>query len=182
MPPLPDSLENQRVGRGGLEIRTLSAMLPPGVDHLERAVLSPAAVDHYHAALRRDSLPLSRLPLQLRQFPSVPGKTQLADHGDTGYVRRAAGSQGVTPCFQTVDGRNMKCFAPCVRRALVLVIAISATALAQVPYQHPIAPPEPRRHNYEHPRKMTRLQMAAPRPKSKESKRWHRLQPVKGGK
>jgi hypothetical protein len=72
MPPLPDSLENQRVGRGRLEIRTLSTMLPPGVDHLERAVLSPASLDDHHVALRRDSVPLSRLPLQLRQFPSLP--------------------------------------------------------------------------------------------------------------
>jgi hypothetical protein len=74
MPPLPDSLENQRLGRGSLEIRTLSAMLPSGTNDLERAVLPPASLDADYAAMRRDSLPLSRLPLQLRQFPSLQGK------------------------------------------------------------------------------------------------------------
>jgi hypothetical protein len=44
----------------------------------------------------------------------------------------------------------MKCFALIVRRALILAVAISATALAQVPYPHPTTPPEARRHNYEH--------------------------------
>jgi len=57
----------------------------------------------------------------------------------------------------------MKCFARHVRRALILVLAISASALAQVPYQHPIAPPEARRHNYAQPaRAPSRLRKLAP--------------------
>jgi hypothetical protein len=63
MPPLPHSLENQCMGRWSLEICPLSTMLSPGIDHLERAVLSPASLDPHHAPLRGDSLPLSRVPL-----------------------------------------------------------------------------------------------------------------------
>jgi hypothetical protein len=74
------------MGRGSLEIRPLSAMLSPGSDHLERAVLSPAALDRDHAALRSDALPVSRVPLQFRQFPAVQREIKLARRG-SGYGR-----------------------------------------------------------------------------------------------
>ena len=66
------------MGRGSLEIRPLSALLPPGSDYLERAVLSPAALDCDHAALWRDPLPVSRMPLQFCQFPAVQREIKLA--------------------------------------------------------------------------------------------------------
>jgi hypothetical protein len=59
------------MGRRSLEIRPLSAVLSPGTYHVERAILSSASLDRYHASLRSYPLPLSRMPLQFRQFPSV---------------------------------------------------------------------------------------------------------------
>jgi hypothetical protein len=71
---MPHALENQCVGQRSLAIRSLPAMLPPGPEHLERAVLSPSAMDRDPATLRSDSVSLPRLPLQFRQFPRVQGK------------------------------------------------------------------------------------------------------------
>jgi hypothetical protein len=51
------------MGGGSLEIRPLPALLSPGIDHLERTILSSAALDGDHAALRRDSVPLPVMPL-----------------------------------------------------------------------------------------------------------------------
>ncbi len=68
---MPHALEDQRVGEWSLEIRSLSALLSPGFEHLERAILSPAPLDCDPAALRRYSLSLSGVPLQFRQFPRV---------------------------------------------------------------------------------------------------------------
>jgi hypothetical protein len=65
------------VGLGSLEICPLPALLSPGIDHLERTVLPPSALDPDHAPLRGDSIPLPRLPLQFRQFPSVQRKARL---------------------------------------------------------------------------------------------------------
>jgi hypothetical protein len=59
------------MGVGGMEICTLPAMLPAGSDDLERAVLSPAALDGDYAALWGDSLPVSGVPLQFCQFPAL---------------------------------------------------------------------------------------------------------------
>jgi hypothetical protein len=39
----------------------------------------------------------------------------------------------------------MTCFALCMRRVGILVLWVSASALAQVPYQKPQTPPEPKR-------------------------------------
>jgi hypothetical protein len=71
---MPQSLEHQCMGRGGLDIRPLPALLSPGFDHLERTVLSSASLDDHYAALRGDSLSMPGVPLQFRQFPSVQGK------------------------------------------------------------------------------------------------------------
>jgi hypothetical protein len=60
---MPDSLENQRLGRWSLEICPVPALLSPGFEHLERAILSSFAVDGDSAAVWRDPLSLSRLPL-----------------------------------------------------------------------------------------------------------------------
>ena len=71
LPAVPRTLGNQRVGLRRLEIRALPALLSPGSDHLERAVLSPAAMDRDPAEVRRHSLSLRRLPLQFRQLPAL---------------------------------------------------------------------------------------------------------------
>jgi hypothetical protein len=60
---MPCALANQRMGIGRLEIRALPALLSPGVDYLECAVLSPAPLDHLDAPDRRDALSLRGLPL-----------------------------------------------------------------------------------------------------------------------
>lgn len=65
---MPDALEDQRLGRRRLEICPVSALLPAGFEYLERAVLSSSTVDDYPAALRRDSLPVSGVPVQFREF------------------------------------------------------------------------------------------------------------------
>jgi hypothetical protein len=57
----------------------------------------------------------------------------------------------------------MKCFALCVRRVAILVLAISASAIAQVPYQRPQTPPEPRRGVQ--PRVANHLQKMVPKKK-----------------
>jgi hypothetical protein len=56
LPQMPHALENQRMGEWSLEIRSLSALLSTGFEHLERAILSPAPLDCDPAALRRYSL------------------------------------------------------------------------------------------------------------------------------
>ncbi|HTB13758.1 MAG TPA: hypothetical protein VK752_19420 [Bryobacteraceae bacterium] len=58
----------------------------------------------------------------------------------------------------------MKCLAPRVRRAAIFVLWIAASASAQVPYQHPSAPPEPRRVTMA-PQGANRLQKIVPRNK-----------------
>ena len=67
------------MGRWGLEIRPLPALLSPGIKHLERAILSPSAVDRHPAAHGRDALPLRGVPLQFRQLPAVQGKILVAE-------------------------------------------------------------------------------------------------------
>jgi hypothetical protein len=74
MPKVPHPLENQCVGQWSLEICPLSALLSPGFEHLERAVLSSSALDSDSAALRGDPLPMPGLPLQFRQFSRLQGK------------------------------------------------------------------------------------------------------------
>jgi hypothetical protein len=78
LPAVPQPLEDQRVGGGRLEICPLPPLLSPGTDHLERTVLSSAALDGDYAPLRRHSVPLPVVPLQLREFSPVQGKAQLA--------------------------------------------------------------------------------------------------------
>src|SRR5271155_275515 len=73
------------------------------------------------------------------------------------------------PRGETADHHSMKCFAPSVRRAAILVLWIAATwmaaiASAQVPYQRPSAPPEPRRVTAQ-PLGANRLQKIVPRNK-----------------
>jgi hypothetical protein len=75
LPQMPRALEDQRVGRRRLAICPLSALLSPGFEYLERAVLSPPALDRDPAALRRDSLSVSGMPVQFCQLPRVQGKT-----------------------------------------------------------------------------------------------------------
>jgi hypothetical protein len=74
LPEVPRPLENQRMGGRSLEIRPLPALLSPGFEHLERTILSPAALDRDPAALWRDPLSMSGLPLQFRKLPRVQGK------------------------------------------------------------------------------------------------------------
>jgi hypothetical protein len=93
---MPHALENQRMGQRGVEICPLPAMLSPGFEHLERAILSSSPLDCDSAALRRDSLSLPRMPLQFRQLPGVQGKAQLACRRDGAGYRRAFGSEA--PC------------------------------------------------------------------------------------
>src|SRR5258708_7270074 len=68
VPALPHALVHQRVGSRRVEIRTLPALLPAGAFHLERALLSRAAVDRAAAADGRDAVSLPGVPLQLRQL------------------------------------------------------------------------------------------------------------------
>ena len=58
----------------------------------------------------------------------------------------------------------MKCFAPSVRCAAILVLWIAAVASAQVPYQRPLAPQEPKRATMV-PQGANRLQKLTPRNK-----------------
>jgi hypothetical protein len=58
----------------------------------------------------------------------------------------------------------MKCFAPCVRRAAILALWIAAMASAQVPYQRPLSPQEPKRVTMQ-PQGANRLQKIVPRNK-----------------
>jgi len=78
-----------------MEIRALPALLPPGTDRLERAVLSSAGLDHGLAAHGSDAVSLRSLPLQFRQFPAVQGEILVAaaDSG-TGAARGAGERAG----------------------------------------------------------------------------------------
>ena len=96
----PQSLEHECMGRRGLEVRPLPALLSPGFDHLERAVLSSASLDAHYAPLRCDSLPMPGVPLQFRQFSSLQGKAQLERRRNSVRHRRnlwrqAIGSAGL---------------------------------------------------------------------------------------
>jgi hypothetical protein len=96
---MPYALANRRVEVGRLEIRALPALLSPGADHLERAILSSEALDHLNAPDRCDAVPLRGLPLQLRKFPAVQGKVFLAP---------ASGAKGgnARPRITTADFGN----------------------------------------------------------------------------
>lgn len=59
------------MGRGRVEIREVSPLLPPGTHDLERTILSSAGMDHISLANRRDALSLPRLPLQLCELQAV---------------------------------------------------------------------------------------------------------------
>lgn len=72
------------------------------------------------------------------------------------------------------------CIAQFVRRAAILVLAISASALAQVPYQHPTTPPEPRRMNYV-PRVIPRKSTQRPAVVAKKHVGKHRAGKKKNG-
>jgi hypothetical protein len=74
LPEMPHALEDQRLGRWSLALCPLSPLLSAGLGHLERAILSSAALDSDPAALWRNPLPLPRMPLQFRQFPGLQGK------------------------------------------------------------------------------------------------------------
>jgi hypothetical protein len=74
LPPLPNALGDECLGRWRLEIRPLPALLSPGSDHLERAVLPSSLFDALSVANRRDALSLRPMPLQFCEFPAVPGK------------------------------------------------------------------------------------------------------------
>ena len=94
MPQMPRAMAYQRMGVGRVEIRALPALLSPGTDHLERAILSPAPLDHPDAPDRRDALSLRGLPLQFRKFPAVQGKIFLAE-GGTGSTKGGNASSQV---------------------------------------------------------------------------------------
>lgn len=57
---------------------------------------------------------------------------------------------------------RMKYLALTVRRAAILVLAMAASALAEVPYPHPLTPPEARRNNYAVARPAKRSPKPAP--------------------
>ena len=78
MPSMPLALAHKRVGGGRMEIRALPALLSSGTSHLERAILSPATVDHDVASSGRNALSLRGLPVQFRELPPVQGKVFLA--------------------------------------------------------------------------------------------------------
>ncbi len=94
MQAMPQTLDDQRMGGRSLEIRPLSTLLSPGTDHVERAILPPAALDGDHAAVRRDALPMPGMPLQFRQFSPLQGKAKLARRRRAGDGR-AFGNQAV---------------------------------------------------------------------------------------
>jgi hypothetical protein len=94
MQAMPQPLEDQRMGGGSLEIRPLSTLLSPGINHLERTILSPAALDGDHAALWRNAVPMPVMPLQFRQFSPVQGKAKLARRRRAG-AGRANGNQTI---------------------------------------------------------------------------------------
>src|SRR5258708_7163778 len=71
VPALPHALVHQCMGSRCVEIRTLPALLPAGTFHLERTILSRAAVDHAAAAHGSDAVPLPGVPLQLRQLSAL---------------------------------------------------------------------------------------------------------------
>src|SRR5580700_8776839 len=81
LPALPRTLGDQRMGLRRLEIRALPALLSPGTDDLEPAILSPAALDHAPPEPRRNSVPLRRLPVQLRELPRMQGEIFMAEAG-----------------------------------------------------------------------------------------------------
>jgi len=93
MQEMPGPLGNQRLGIRRLEICALPAMLPPGADHLERAVLPPTALDGPSVARRRHTLSLRRLPLQLRELPPVQGAAFVAEEQWSGNSVRDYGSR-----------------------------------------------------------------------------------------
>jgi hypothetical protein len=61
-----------------VEIRPLSSLLPPGTQHLERAILPPAALDSYPPADGRHALSVRGLPLQFRKLSEVQGAIHMA--------------------------------------------------------------------------------------------------------
>jgi hypothetical protein len=74
LPALPNALGNQCLGFRRLEVCALPALLPSGIEHVERAVLQAASLDGNSVAEWRYSLPVSSLPLQLREFPALQGQ------------------------------------------------------------------------------------------------------------
>jgi hypothetical protein len=83
----------------------------------------------------------------------------LAGHLSLGALLRGVPAARVMCCERTADHKSMKFFA-----LMVAVLAISANALAQVPYQRSAAPTEPRRMQMT-PQGANRLQKLAPRNK-----------------
>jgi hypothetical protein len=63
LPPLPVPLGHQRVEERGLEVCALPAMLPPGTDHLEPAILPPVSLDLAPAAHGSDAVSLRGVPV-----------------------------------------------------------------------------------------------------------------------
>jgi hypothetical protein len=79
LPALPDSMENQRVGLRRMEICSMPALLSPGADYLEPAILSRASRADDPAGLGSDSLSLCGLPLQLCKLPRMQGEIFMAE-------------------------------------------------------------------------------------------------------
>lgn len=94
LPPLPNSLGNQRLGRRRLEICPLPALLPTGPHHLERTVLSAAVLGPRGDENRRDALSVRAMPLQLREFPAVSGENVVEE---TAAANQAAGADQSKP-------------------------------------------------------------------------------------
>jgi hypothetical protein len=78
MPPLPDAVGDQHVGRWSLEIRPLPAVLSTGTHDLELTILQPAVQHHVETSSGSQAVPVRRLPLQFCQLQALPRQNRLA--------------------------------------------------------------------------------------------------------
>jgi len=104
LPPLLRPLENQRLGRWGLALRPLPALLSSGSEHLERAVLQSSPLDHASAPHGRRSLSLPRMPLQLRQLQEMPRTIFVAQIGRLSRTRRELKQNSTQTRIRAING------------------------------------------------------------------------------
>jgi hypothetical protein len=102
LPAVPNTLGNQRPVGWSLEIRALPALLSPGTDHLERTLLSSAALDHPAAEIGCDSVSVRFVPMQLRELPALQGEVFVAEDGAIRGAKDGNASPQVTAEFSAV--------------------------------------------------------------------------------